>query len=962
MSVNTLESISQCLEQSLTPQYARQAEQQLKSIEAESGFLVNLLHVVASKNLNGSIRLAGALFFKNLIKRKWINEDGVYLLPIDDINNVKTQILDVMIQLPNNLQVQIGELISIIAESDFPHNWPNLIDNIVDKLSTTDFVNNKSILLVSHSIFKKWRPLFRSDELFLEIKLVLDKFVKPYLTLFTELDLLIDKSLNNEAELTIYLENYLLLIQIYYDFNCQDIPEFFEDNMNQFFNIIHKYLTFNSNLITKSDEDEEVDILIKLKTSIVELLSLYVTRYADEFKPLISTFITSVWQLIYNYISDQPKYDLLVVKSLHFLTSVSKIPDYHSMFNNEAAINEILKNLILPNITFRQSDEELFEDEPINFVRSDLEGSDFDTRRKSATDFLREIKDINGELVTNSVMQYVNQFLSTSDWKNKDIAIYLFSSLAAKGNITNRGVTVTNVLVDVVDFFSKNIANDIMNKSTHPILIVDSIKYILTFRNQLTKDQLLATIPLLLNHLGPDDNQVVYTYAAITIEKLLSMSSLNQDDQPVFTKSDIEPYLVELISKLFHLLSLNDSAPEKLAENEFLIKCIMRLLATAENATLDRLQIVQQLIHILGITAKNPSNPRFSHYIFEALGLLIKYDLGNIQQSIELIVPSLLGILGEDVQEFVPYTFQILAYLLESLPKSQGLPESYKSLLLPLLAPAVWEFKGNIPGITRLLIAILEQEPTAFLTDISPLLGVFQKLISSKANDKYGFDLLQSILTNVPINFIQQYLNQIGILIFTRLTNSRTKKFATRFVLFVNFFALNVSSEINGDFIIKFLESVQAGSFQLIFKSIVLTTTSSLANFEDKKICNVGISQYLLTEGFKSLPELTIKTIDELANNLSKYEGIGSGYDINHINQNNLQPLNELDSEFASFGSSYSKIVCIQNKSIDPISEIPNSAFPVIKSRILLNIKAVNPQILSQLSDETKQKLQAMEN
>lgn len=956
MSENTLESISLCLEQSLLPQYAKQAEQQLKSIESQPGFSINLLHVVASRNLNISIRLAGALFFKNLIKRKWINEDGVYLLPIDDINKIKLEILDVMIQLPNNLQIQIGESISIIAESDFPHNWPNLIDSIVEKLSLTDFTNNKAILLVSHSIFKKWRPLFRSDELFLEIKLVLDKFVEPYLKLFTELDQLIDKNLTNQAQLTIYLENYLLMIQIYYDFNCQDIPEFFEDHMNQFFGIIHKYLMFDSKLITNSEEDDEVDVLIKLKTSIVELLSLYVSRYADVFQPLIETFITGVWQLIYNYITPQPKYDLLVVKSLQFLTSVSKIPDFQSMFNLENSINEIIKNLILPNIAFRQSDEEMFEDEPINFVRSDMEGSDFDTRRKSATDFLREIKEINSELVTNAVMQYVDQFLALSDWKSKDIAIYLFSSLATKGSVTNVGVTGTNVLVDVVAFFSRNISGDIMDKSTHPILIVDSIKYILTFRNQLTKDQLLATIPLLINHLDPEANQVVYTYAAITIEKLLAMNNL-EDHQPVFVKSDIAPYLNDIITKLFNLLLLNDSEPEKLAENEFLIKCIMRVLATAEDATFDRLPITQQLLNILSVTAKNPSNPRFSHYIFESMGLLIKYDIANIERSIGLIVPSLLAILGEDVQEFVPYTFQILAYLLESYPKDKGLPESYKSLVQPLLAPTVWEFKGNIPGITRLLIAILEHDPSAFLPDISPLLGVFQKLISSKNNDKYGFDLLQSILFNVPLDFLQQYLSQIGVLLLTRLTKSRTDKFVRRFVLFINILCLRNSGGIDGDFVINFLELVQSGSFQQIFRSIVLPKSKEFLNFQDKKVVNIGISNFLLTQGFKSLPELSVLTIDALSNNLTEYQGIYS----NDTAQVTVAPLNELDSEISAFGSTFSQIVCIQTKPFDPLPSIPNNSFPLIKQTVLQNIKQVDPQVLGQLSQKTKTALSSME-
>lgn len=107
--------------------------------------------------------------------------------------------------------------------------------------------------------------------------------------------------------------------------------------------IVHKYLVYENPLLKKSDEDEEINVLIKVKTSIVELLSLYVTRYADIFQPLIQTFITSVWELVNNYVTKQPKYDLLVVKSLQFLTSVIKIPEYQSLFQQENSINEIIE-------------------------------------------------------------------------------------------------------------------------------------------------------------------------------------------------------------------------------------------------------------------------------------------------------------------------------------------------------------------------------------------------------------------------------------------------------------------------------------------------------------------------------------------------------------------------------------------------------------------------------------------
>ncbi|ODV77545.1 Cse1-domain-containing protein [Suhomyces tanzawaensis NRRL Y-17324] len=961
MAENSLEAIPNYLEQSLSPQFAKQAEAQLKSIEGQNGFSINLLHVISSTNLPVSVRLAGALFFKNLIKRKWTNDDGDYLLPLEDVEKIKGEILDVMIKLPNQLQIQIGEAITLIAESDFPHRWTNLIETLVAKLSLDDFVSNKAILLVSHSIFKKWRPLFRSDELFLEIKMVLDQFVEPFMKLFVELDQLIEKNSDNQALLNIYFENLLLLIQIYYDFNCQDIPEFFEDNMVVLMNIVHKYLIYTDK---GSDDDEEITVPIKLKTSIIELVSLYITRYADVFEPLIQNFITSVWSLITDYVTSQPKFDLLVVKALQFLTSIVKVQTYHSLFNNESSINEIIEKIILPNIYFREVDEELFEDEPINFVRLDLEGSDFDSRRKSATDFLKELKEINSELLTNSVMKYVNKFLSISgdNWKNKDTAIYLFSSLATKGNITSQGVTSTNVLVDVVQFFSENIAQDLLNESSHPILKVDSIKYILNFRNQLTKDQLLATIPLLVKHLSTGANPVVYTYSAITIEKLLEMTNFNDNHQLIFTKQDIKPFSTEILTNLFNLILLNDQSPEKLSENEFLMKGVVRILNTIENDLQERLPIIKQLLRILKITAKNPANPKFSHYTFEAIGLLIKFGLNELDAFIELVIPALLDILGEDVQEFVPYTFQVLAYLLENYPKGSGLPPAYHNLIKPLLSPSVWEFKGNIPGITRLLVSIVEHDPSVFTSNLTPLLGVFQKLISSRINDGYGFDLLLSILLNIPLNSLTNYLRDIATLILTRLKTSRTDKFLKRFVVFIstlNSLSLNQEnaqytngSILDGDFVIGLIDSVQAGVFQQLFTNLILPTLQGFINLQDKKIGNLGISQFLGSQGFNgNYSSLLVPTILQLVKNLNGYDGIIKSVS---LSSNNSGALNELDLETSSFGSNFSKIVSIQNKPFDPLSNVKNTDYVGIKSVILQNVKKVDVRVLNELGEDVQ--------
>lgn len=55
--------------------------------------------------------------------------------------------------------------------------------DLVSRLTPDNPTTNNGVLQVAHSIFKRWRPLYRSDPLFTEINHVLGKFGGPFLAL-----------------------------------------------------------------------------------------------------------------------------------------------------------------------------------------------------------------------------------------------------------------------------------------------------------------------------------------------------------------------------------------------------------------------------------------------------------------------------------------------------------------------------------------------------------------------------------------------------------------------------------------------------------------------------------------------------------------------------------------------------------------------------------------------------------
>ena len=101
--------------------------------------------------------------------------------------------------------------------------------------------------------------------------------------------------------------------------------------------------------------------------------------------------------------------------------------------------------------------------------------------------------------------------------------------------------------------------------------------------------------------------------------------------------------------------------------------------------------------------------------------------------------------------EYIPYVFQILAQMLDL--HTDEVPAEYRSLLPILLTPASWQQKGSIPGLVKLLKAFLSHDAKSMIAagQLTQVLGVVQqRLIPSKINDGWGFELLQAVIQYAP--------------------------------------------------------------------------------------------------------------------------------------------------------------------------------------------------------------------
>ncbi|KAJ9479584.1 Importin alpha re-exporter [Pseudozyma hubeiensis] len=865
------------LAQTLNPAERKNAEDQLTQAQSQQGFLQILIAVIQNATVpsNDAVRLSAAIKLKNICKTAWDQEsaeESAVATPVheNDKQALKQSIVPLLVSIststdgrppaPTNVRSQLEEAIALVAEKDFPHDWPDLMDHLVPKLTSSDDQLVLGILRTAHTIFYRYRPAFRSDDLYSEINYVLGKFALPHLDLLKRTDQRLLDPATPSAALPVLGQVMNMTLQVFYDLSSQDLPPQIEDNMAPIMEILARWIS-QSRPELDADPDEPCS-LQEIRSSICEIAELYAKRYLDVFSQL-PAFVQAIWEMLGSCTLSQ-KYDTLVSKAVGFLSTVVRIGSQRSMFESPETLEQLCSAIILPNIAIREADEELFEDNPIEYIRRDLETSmETDTRRKAASEFCRSLMEFFAQQVTTIVGRYIGQYLEQyradphANWKQKDTAIYLLTSIASKSSTAQHGVTSTNELVNVVEFFSENVLTDLQSSaddSPSPILQVDAIKYLYTFRNQLTKDQLLSVLPLLVQHLE-SSQYVTCSYASITIERILS---LKRDSTLLFTPTDVQPFAENILLALLRNIE-RGTTPEKLAENDYLMKCLMRMLATVRQSIAPASQLIlQHLAKILGEISKNPSNPRFSQFLFESIAALVRYtvsaEAGSLEMFEQSLFPVFTMILAQDVVEFQPYVFQVLAQMLE-LHGGEGLPEAYSSLLVPILMPACWENRGNVPALVRLVRAFLSKDSRKIVAQgqLGSMLGIYQKLISSRVNELFGLELLETIFESVDAQSLEGYKRAVLTLLLTRLQESRTDKLVKGIIHLV----ASISITKGGDYAVGVFEAVQPGLFSQIAQAIIAPELPNVAE-RQKKVVVVGFTLLLLKGGASNdvLPSL----------------------------------------------------------------------------------------------------------
>ena len=752
----------------------------------------------------------------------------------------------------------------------------------------------------------------------------------------------------------VLFSSLLLICKTFMSLTSQELPDHFaEKNLEPWMAHFHTLLTTDNKLL-ETDSDEEPGPLELVKAQICEIVAMFAQKYDEDFESYVQNFVQSIWTLLVTT-DTKPKHDLLVSGALEFLASVCERQCYKELFSNESTLTSICEKVIVPNMYFREADEELFEDNPEEYVRRDLEGSDVGTRRYSACNLVRGLCRFFEGQVIGIFSGYIAVMLQQyerdpgKNWKAKDAALYLIAAIAMRSKTTKHGITKTSELVNVPDILRSQCIAELQKPdiTSQPILRADAIRFITTFRSTLPKDLLVSCLPLVAVHLK-SPSHVVHTYAAHCIEKMLVLR--DAEKAPVVALSQLQPLFRTIAESLLGIFKLQGSDL-----NEYAMKCLLRCMSAMQDHLAPFAEsLLCELAGKLAEVSQNPSKPHFNHYLFEALSCIIRNTCQTDQQRAEkfesTLFPIVESVLVRDVAEFLPYMFQILSLLLEVRPLP--VPGAYMVIYPLLLTPTLWERQGNVPALVRLLQAFIQKAPDKVVADdkLPSLLGVFQKLIASKSNDHEGFYLLGSLVEHVEPSTLNAHLKNILIVLFQRLQGSKTTKYVKGLVVFFSLFA----GRFGGPALVEKIESIQPQMFKMVVERLYLQDVQKVSGSTERKICAVGITR-LLTETPAMLMEPCASLWTPLLQALiSLFE----------LPEDDSLPPDEhyIDIEdIPGYQTAFSQLVYAGSKEHDPFE----SAVPDTKAHLAQSLHRLSaqhpgqvPKMIAGLSDEATRFLQ----
>jgi hypothetical protein len=124
------------------------AERALAQFLVQPGSCLQFLHLIGNHHMHRDLRLAAVIVLKNRVDDFWTNSQGLSIV-VDEKFLFRQQIVETLLGEPeNSTRELLSDIISSIALTDYPQDWPMLVPHLLNSIQT----NHLNVQMVYNSL------------------------------------------------------------------------------------------------------------------------------------------------------------------------------------------------------------------------------------------------------------------------------------------------------------------------------------------------------------------------------------------------------------------------------------------------------------------------------------------------------------------------------------------------------------------------------------------------------------------------------------------------------------------------------------------------------------------------------------------------------------------------------------------------------------------------------------------
>ncbi|XP_061364668.1 importin beta-like SAD2 isoform X1 [Gastrolobium bilobum] len=442
-----LPSLAVVLQAALSPNpdERKAAEQSLNQFQYAPQHLVRLLQIIVDNNCDMGVRQVASIHFKNFIAKNWSphDTDAQQKILQSDKDMVRDHILVFVTQVPPLLRVQLGECLKTVIHSDYPEQWPHLLDWVKHNLQDQQVYG---ALFVLRILSRKYE--FKSDEERTPVYRIVEETFPHLLSIFNKLVLIVNPSLE-------IADLIKLICKIFWSSIYLEIPKLLFDQ-----NIFNAWMMLFLNVLERPVPSEGVDPELrkswgwwKVKKWTVHILNRLYTRFGDlKLQNPENRAFAQMFQKHYagrilechlnllnvirvgGYLPDR-----VINLILQYLSNSISRNNMYTLL--QPRLDVLLFEIVFPLMCFNDNDQKLWDEDPHEYVRKGYDIiEDLYSPRTASMDFVSELVRKRGKENLQKFIQFVVEVFRRYDeasvehkpYRQKDGALLAIGALCDK--------------------------------------------------------------------------------------------------------------------------------------------------------------------------------------------------------------------------------------------------------------------------------------------------------------------------------------------------------------------------------------------------------------------------------------------------------------------------------------------------------------------------------------------------